>query len=148
MTRRITADEVLAWDPCSDYPEERLREMAPDPGLTIAQVAALPIPAVDRLWVLLRPDVIGEAAYRLLACDYVERALVREREAGRKPDPRSWAAIEVVRRHARGRASDCELAAAWDAAEAATWAARAADVWSEIDPCGLLARLINLEVAP
>jgi hypothetical protein len=56
---------------------------------------------------------------RLFACDCAERALIRERDAGREPDPRSWAAIEVSRRYADGQATDDELAAARDAAWAA-----------------------------
>jgi hypothetical protein len=58
---------------------------------------------------------------REFACDCAERALEREEGRGRTVDPRSWAAIEVARRHARGEATDDELAAAWDAAGAAAW---------------------------
>jgi len=64
---------------------------------------------------------------RLFACDCAERALNRERERGREPDPRSWESIAVARRFARGEATQEELAAAWDAAwDAARAAARAA----------------------
>ena len=67
---------------------------------------------------------------RIFACDCTERSLLREREAGREPDPRSWKAIEVARRFAVGEATSEELeeasAAAWTATWAATWAARAA----------------------
>ena len=52
-----------------------------------------------------------------------EKALTREREAGREPDPRCWEALAVKRRWLNGEASDSELAAArdaaWDAARAA-----------------------------
>jgi hypothetical protein len=57
------------------------------------------------------------------ACWCAEQALLREREAGRVPDPRSWAAIEVKRRWLKGEANDAELDAAWAAAEAAVRAA-------------------------
>jgi hypothetical protein len=65
------------------------------------------------------------------ACWCAEQALLREREAGREPDVRSWAAIEVKRRWLKGEATDTELDAAWAAARAAaggvSWdAARAA----------------------
>ncbi|HEU4752229.1 MAG TPA: hypothetical protein VFU47_03900, partial [Armatimonadota bacterium] len=56
---------------------------------------------------------------RLFACDCAERALTQEREAGREPDPRSWAAIEVARRYAAGEATVPQLTAAG----AAAWAA-------------------------
>ena len=50
-----------------------------------------------------------------------EKALLRERERGHEPDPRSWAAIAVARRYADGEASKVELAAAGHAAGAAAW---------------------------
>jgi hypothetical protein len=68
-----------------------------------------------------------DRALREFACRCAEGALLEERAAGREPDPRSWAAIEVARRHSAGRATDEELAAASDAArDAASDAAWAA----------------------
>jgi len=64
---------------------------------------------------------------RRFACDVAEGALRAERRAGREPDPRSRAAIEVARRHAVGRATDEELAAAGAAAGAAARDAARAD---------------------
>ncbi len=53
---------------------------------------------------------------RLFACDCAERALGRERERGREPDMRCWAAIEVARRYAQSKANSVELKSAHDAA--------------------------------
>jgi hypothetical protein len=75
------------------------------------------------------------------ACWCAEQALLREREAGREPDPRSWAAIEVKRRWLKCEANDAELdvasAAAWAAAASAArdatraaWAAASAAAWA------------------
>ena len=85
----------------------------------------------DRLvWLLDRLDAWDDRTRRLFACDCAHRALTRERDAGREPDPRSWKAVEVAQAFAEGRASTEELRtaakaaardAAWDA-----WAARAA----------------------
>jgi hypothetical protein len=61
----------------------------------------------------------------LFAADCAERALLREREAGREPDSRSFAAIETVRRYVAGAASKSDLDAARAEAEAAAYAARA-----------------------
>lgn len=68
----------------------------------------------------------AEGFARDTACDFAERA----RNHGGTPDPRSIAAVETARRHARGLATDDELtaarAAAWDsrvAAGDAFWAA-------------------------
>jgi hypothetical protein len=79
------------------------------------------------LWTLNRvvhtdPEA-RDREYRLLACDYAERALALEIEAGREIDPRSWAAVQVARRYAVGGATVAEL----DAARSAAWyAARSA----------------------
>lgn len=79
-----------------------------------------------------------EQALRLWGCDCAERALLRERERGREPDPRCWTAIEVARRYVCGEATREELAAAWaaagaaagDAARAAAGAAARAAAWA------------------
>ena len=46
-----------------------------------------------------------ERTERLFAVDCAEHALLRERQAGREPDARSWAAIQAVRDHVEGRIS-------------------------------------------
>jgi hypothetical protein len=53
------------------------------------------------------------------ACWCAEQALLREREAGREPDKRSWAAIETKRKWLKGKVTDGELDAASVAADAA-----------------------------
>jgi hypothetical protein len=92
---------------------------------------------------------------RLYACDCAERALLREREAGREPDLRSWTAIAVSRRYARGDATEADLRAAkidaraavldaraatlsalWSAAGAAAWNAAGAAVWATARAAG------------
>jgi hypothetical protein len=62
----------------------------------------------------------AEKTLRLFAIWCWERGLVRERAAGREPDPRSWAAIEEARRYVEGWSSREALSAA----RAAAWAAR------------------------
>jgi hypothetical protein len=73
------------------------------------------------------------------ACWCAEQALLKEREAGREPDPRSWAAIEAKRKWLRGEITDSELEAARDAALAAAaqdvawdaaWGAAAYAAWA------------------
>ena len=63
----------------------------------------------------------ADRVMHLFACWLAEQALQAEREAGREPDPASWAAVETKRRWLNGMASDKELAAAryaaWAAAE-------------------------------
>ncbi len=90
----------------------------------------------DALWAL-RAVPSCERLARLFACACAERVLLRERAAGREPDARSWAAVDVARRHADGQSTDEELAAAWAAARDAAWAAARAAAW---DAAGAAAR--------
>ena len=126
----ITPEDVLSWRPCSRYRDADRADyldpcaLLPLTPLEMTDRRRIPqVPAVDRLWVLLRPEVIPERTLRLLVSDYTERALRRERAAGRDPDTRSWAAVEATRRHARGEISDEELVEAAEGAEAASRAA-------------------------
>jgi hypothetical protein len=65
---------------------------------------------------------------RLFTCDCAERALKRERKAGREPDERSWEVIIIARRYADGKATLEELNAAYNAAYAAYNAAYADEI--------------------
>jgi hypothetical protein len=130
-----TVSDIRAAVPCANHARERVAELVGD-GLTAEQCAQLDIPAEDRLWAITTVWM-DDRQRRLLACDCAERALVRERAAGREPDERSWAAVRVARAYARGEATDEELAAArtvawyavWDAAWAAAWEAAWAAAW-------------------
>jgi len=120
MITLLTTDLILSWEPCDDYTEERLQSLLPISPINLCDLRRVPGVSIDdRLWVLLRPEIISESSLRLWACDCAERALRRERSAGRETDSRSWAAIGVARRFARGDATIDEL----DAARAAAWAA-------------------------
>lgn len=83
------------------------------------------------------------------ACWCAEQALLADRKRGREPDKRSWAAVRTKRRWLAGKATDMDLAAAWDAAGAAAGAAEAA-AWAAGDAawdaqnCKLTAMLRNL----
>jgi len=59
----------------------------------------------------------------LWAAECAERALLREREAGREPDKRSWKAIQVLRLFLDGKATQEQMSAA----DSATYAAYAAN---------------------
>jgi hypothetical protein len=71
-------------------------------------------------------------------CWCAEQALLREREARREPDPKSWTAIETKRKWLKGEANDAELDvasaaardAAWAAARDAAWAAAVSAAWA------------------
>jgi hypothetical protein len=117
---KITREQLRRWGAC--YEDERIAALVPEAGLTPLEVANLYIPAEDRLWVLLRKDIIPARELRLLVCDWAEAAC---RAAGWN-DARSLEAIAVARRFALGEASEAELAEARSAAWSAAWAWSAA----------------------
>ena len=120
----VTVDDVMAWEPCEQYTRERIAQLfAGREHLSAVDILKLDIPVQDRFWAVLREDLIPAPILHEFACWCAVQALLREREAGREPDPRSWAAIEVKRQWLRGEATNSELAAAraaaWDAASTA-----------------------------
>ena len=80
----------------------------------------------DALWSLRATQEPSDRFTRLLACDFAEHVLPIF-EAKRPDDLRPRQAIEVSRRFARVQADRDELIAAYAAADAAAYAARAAE---------------------
>ena len=107
---RLTRASARAARAC--YSDARLAELIPESGLSVAEVAALAIPAEDRHWALVYAVGAPERVLREHACWCARRALAAERVAGREPDVRSWAAVAVAERYARGDATIAELDAA------------------------------------
>jgi len=125
MKKRISIDTIMGWNPCSDWPRERIAKLFGRRKYYSAMeiLDAKQIPLGDRIWVVLHKEIISERDMRLFACACAERALKRERKAGHDPDPRCWNAVKVSRLFANGMATAKELATARDAARAAAWAA-------------------------
>ncbi|KKN05260.1 hypothetical protein LCGC14_1089040 [marine sediment metagenome] len=48
----ITAEQVLAMKPCSEYTEEIIRANHGEHGITPREIAELDIPIGDRVWVV------------------------------------------------------------------------------------------------
>ena len=124
---KITVKDVLSWGPCIDWTEKRLRFVL-GKGKTPLEICNLEdVSAKDKLWCLLREKIIPAKQLHLFACNFAEKALEKERKAGREPDKRSWNAIQAKRDWLDGKITDEQLtaaeAAARDAARDATWAA-------------------------
>lgn len=129
--RTFTRADVISWKPCHGK-TKTLRIMR---GL-LRVMTALDVlrheraTPQDRLWCVLRPEVLSDRTMRLFAAWCARTALEAERAAGREPDPRSWVAIDVAELYALRQASEAELcaarAAAYAAARAAAYAADAA----------------------
>ena len=119
MLKTITLDDIRSWEPCYDP-----AEVAPDGWEgTAIDVLDSGLAHNDKLWVVLRDEVMIPRLQRLFAVWCARRALALRDN----PDPRSVAACDVAEHHANGKATDEELAAAWAAVRAAAsdaaWAA-------------------------
>jgi hypothetical protein len=127
MRLEWTVDDVMDLGPCWNRKDVESVFAGRERVSALDLLLNESIKTSDRFWFgvcgVLRDDSLRQ---RLLACDYAERALKREREAGREPDERSWKVIEVSRRYAWGLATVEELDNARKASSAASEAARAA----------------------
>jgi hypothetical protein len=131
---KITAEQIISWDPCPMYPAALIRELVGD-GVTVEQILDTnEISHDDKMWLLLREQVFSGKQLHELACRFAEYALSKVDN----PDPRSVEAIRVKRLWLEDKATDEELAAArddarddaWDAARKAVWSAGKA-VWDD-----------------
>ena len=122
---KVTIENVMSWHPCAEYTKERITELfSGRESLTVLDIIELDIPAEDRLWAVLREELIPTNILHEFACRCAEEAL----KSIENPDKRSIAAIEAKRKWIKGEITKVELdaagKAAWAAAEgAAAWAA-------------------------
>ena len=134
--KTVTIDQIMAREPCEEYPRERVEELfAGRESLTALELLDLEIPFQDRLWVFCKCGLLSAKDLRLFACDCAESALhIFE---GKNPgDSRPREAISVARRYAVGDATSEELSSAWSAAwsaacDAASSAARGKKEWAK-----------------
>jgi hypothetical protein len=116
--KKLTLTEIRAWKPCYD-PNKYLPGEWQGTALDILNLKECPFP--DRLWVIMRTDLVSEKLMRLFAvwCARQVQHLMK--------DERSLKALDVAEAFANGKATKEELDAAGDAArDAAGDAARAA----------------------
>ena len=107
-------------------------DFAPGPILCRVVLSGDVVEQTDKLAASARTVVaMGDVSHALheFACRCAERALARERLAGREPDARSWAAVAAKRQWLRGEIDDAGLHAAWGAAWDAAWGAAWAAAW-------------------
>ena len=127
----ITPELILSWGPCDKYGRAAITKLfGRRKRATVEDILRAPVPVEDAFWVVLREELISAKALRLFAVACANRALQRERKAGREPDQRLWDAVKTSRRYAMGKASVEELSAAWDAARAVARDAAMAAAWA------------------
>jgi len=137
---QITIDSVMALRPCSNWTKERVQTwFAGRPSVPVQTALLDPyIPIEDRTWLGFK--LLDERRQRLFACDCAERILTRIRAERQEPNPSSWEAIAVARRHANDEADDEELINAGNAAGAHhTGTARAVSIATTRLPAWLAA---------
>jgi len=129
----VTVDQVMSFRPCDPpYTRDYVTELfAGRETVTALDILDSGIPPEDKLWAVLRPELVPEPDLHELACRFTEDWLEAEVKAGRRTDKRSWEAVKAKRRWLKGEITDEELDVAYRAAYAAannTYATRAAAV--------------------
>lgn len=133
--KTITYEDFVSFNPCWLIDDEERDKHAEqlsgyrairDEWSAIDILRLDEVDAEDRLWLVLREELIDAPILHEFACRCAERALSRID----KPDERSVAAIEAKRKWMRGEISDDAMAAARDVASDAERAAARAAAWS------------------
>lgn len=114
----FTYEHIKSWDPCYDPVKYISKDFK---GTAIDILKMNQIPPQDRLWCVLRSEIVSEQAMRLFAVWVYRQTLVFLPNQ----DPRNIEAANVAERYANGQASKEELIAAHAAANAASYAAAA-----------------------
>lgn len=133
--KTITYEDFVSFNPCwltdeskrAEHKKQLARYRAMRDEWTALDILRLDdVTAQDRLWLVLREELIDAPVLHEFACRCAERAL----SLVDKPDKRSLAAIETKRAWMRRECSDDDLAASRAASRAssraAAWAAACA----------------------
>lgn len=119
--KTFTYDDICSWNPCYDP----IIYIANDWSGTALDILNMEnVPAKDRLWVVLRDELISDKTLRLFAvwcARQVQHLLI---------DERSLRALDVAERFAHGEATKEELEAARSAVGPAAWSAAYSAAWS------------------
>ena len=123
--RTFTIEDIRSWHPCYD-PRKYLGEDWSGTALDILAVKDCEI--ADRLWVVLREEVLNANTLSRIACRFVRETPLGD---GRTvwdllTDERSRRGVEAREEYLRGEIDDKAMAADRAAARDAAWADRAA----------------------
>lgn len=125
--KKFTIEDIRSSNPCYD-PSKYLKENFKGSAIDILNNEYIPFE--DRLWVILRTEIVSEKLMRLFAVWSYRQTLVFVKN----PDPRSIKAADISEAFALDKASREELSAArsaaLSAAESAAWSAARSAAWS------------------
>jgi len=123
--KTITYEEFIKFNPCwlnTEAGRKRLKYYATkkEHWSALDILALEKVSPTNRLWAILREELLDTKIMHEFACQCAEEALKLVND----PDKRSVAAIKAKRDWLNGKITNDELAAAKDAAANATWTAR------------------------
>jgi len=131
MKKKFSVQDILDFNPCSSYTEERITELFKSVGckkyVTVDKLFKANIPHDDFFWLILRPEFIPEKELHQIAIWCFERIAQPVWEKYYPDDKRPQEAVRIKKLWLKGKSTVEELAAARDAAReaarAASWAA-------------------------
>jgi hypothetical protein len=115
--KTVTLNQIIKFSLC--YPKAKIRQLAGGKAKWTALeiLARKDIPAKDRLYLVLREKFIDASLLHEFGCRCAEDVLCLIDDPARKAIAKT--AISTKRRWVAGKATDKELATAWEAADAA-----------------------------
>ena len=124
----ITIKRLLGWSPCDgcDTKSKLLQVSGGKASMTPQEVAELNIPAEDKVWVLLRPEVLGNRNYKKVMFTIADRAVTLCCLDCGIDKVETWAKNWLNGSNRSSDAAYCAARAAYHAANAAYHAANAA----------------------
>jgi hypothetical protein len=120
MKNKFSVQDILDFNPCSEYTEERLTKLFKSVGckkyVTVTKLFEADIPHNDFFWLILRPEFIPERQLHEIAIWCFERIAQPIWEKHYPNDKRPQEAIRIKKLWLDKKATDEELDAARDAA--------------------------------
>lgn len=111
--KKFTIKDIRSWNPCYD-PSSYLKETFKGSAIDILNNENIPF--ADRLWVVLRTEILSDKMMRLFAVWSYRQTLVFIKN----PDPRSIHAANTAEAFALGNATTSQLVSARSAAHLAS----------------------------
>jgi hypothetical protein len=134
--KSVTIEQIMSFGPCSIYTREHIEELRKEvcgrrKRITIQDIMNAPIPAQDKIWLLLREEFFTELQLHQISIWCWEKIARPVWEKYYPEDKRPHEAIRIKKLWLKGKATDEQLNVArkdaW-AVENAAWAAENA-VW-------------------
>jgi len=118
----VTAKQLASWNPYENYAHSEIEKLfASKKTPSALDILESDIPTEDKLWTVLREELIPASMLYEFACLCMESALILNLKIGYESDPQSLAAIDARRKWLRGEITKTELDAAWSVPEVMPW---------------------------